>query len=186
MTQSKATCETYTNHLWRGWEERGCTVKMLKGAADDVLVAQLYLILCNPMDYSLPGSSVHGILQSRILEWVAIPFSRGSSLPLDRTQDSCTAGRFFTVWDMRALKSQGRAPEGWRGGQHLSPCLDISSTACQVFSNCLSHSPQRIKRKRKNLNFHIVKPDLGSWTEDMSHTSKKQRKTNKNVKLFQD
>ena len=159
---------------------------MLKGAADDVLVTQSCLTLCDPMDCSPPGSSVHGILQSRILEWVDIPFARGSSLPWDRTQVSCIASRFFTVWAMRALKSQGRAPEGWRGGQHLSPCLDISSTSCQIFSNCLSHSPQRIEKKRKKLNCHIVKPDLGSWTEDMSHTSKKQRKTNKNVKLFQD
>ncbi|XP_060271237.1 perilipin-5 isoform X3 [Ovis aries] len=46
-----------------------------------VLVAQSCLTLCNPMDYSLPGSSVHGILQARMLEWVAIPFSRGSSRP---------------------------------------------------------------------------------------------------------
>ena len=44
-----------------------------------VLVAQSYLTLCNPVDCSSPGSSVHGILQARILEWVAIPFSRGSS-----------------------------------------------------------------------------------------------------------
>ena len=44
-----------------------------------VLVAQSCLTLCNPMDYSLPGSSIHGILQVRTLEWVAIPFSRGSS-----------------------------------------------------------------------------------------------------------
>ena len=43
-----------------------------------VLVAQLCPILCNSVDYSLPGSSVHGILQARILEWVVIPFSRGS------------------------------------------------------------------------------------------------------------
>ena len=47
------------------------------------------------MDYSLPGSSVHAILQARTLEWVAIPFSRGSSWPRDRTQVSCIAGRFF-------------------------------------------------------------------------------------------
>ena len=47
----------------------------------DVLVAHLCLTLCNSMDYSLPGSSVHGVLQARILEWVAIPFSRGSSRP---------------------------------------------------------------------------------------------------------
>ena len=46
---------------------------------------QLYLTVCNPMDYSPPGSSVHGILQARILEWVAISFSRRSSLPRDRT-----------------------------------------------------------------------------------------------------
>ena len=44
-----------------------------------VLVAQSRLILCNPMDCSLPGSSVHGILQARILQWVIVPFSRGSS-----------------------------------------------------------------------------------------------------------
>ena len=48
------------------------------------------------MDRSLPGSSVHGILQAGILEWVAIPFSRGSSRPRDWTQVSCIAGRFFT------------------------------------------------------------------------------------------
>ena len=60
-------------------------------------VAQSCLTLCNPMDYSPGGSSVHGILQARILEWVAIPFSRGSSRPRDRTRVSCIAGRFFTI-----------------------------------------------------------------------------------------
>ena len=49
------------------------------------------------MDYSPPGSSGHGILQARILEWVAIPFSRGSSQPRDQTSVSHIAGRFFTV-----------------------------------------------------------------------------------------
>ena len=53
--------------------------------------------LCDPMDYSPPGSSVHGILQARILEWVAIPFSRGSSQPRNQTLVSRTARRFFTV-----------------------------------------------------------------------------------------
>ena len=53
---------------------------------------------CNPMDCSPPGSSVHGILQTRILKWVAIPFSKGSSLPRDRTLVSCIVYRFFTVW----------------------------------------------------------------------------------------
>ena len=49
------------------------------------------------MDYSPAGSSVHGIFQARILEWVAVPFSRGSSQSRDRTQVSCIAGRFFTT-----------------------------------------------------------------------------------------
>ena len=60
-------------------------------------VAQLYLTLCDPMDGSLPGSSVHGISQARVLEWVAIPFSRGSSQPRDCTRVSRTASGFFTV-----------------------------------------------------------------------------------------
>ena len=66
-----------------------------------VLVAQSCLALCNPMDWGPPGSSVHGILQARILEWVAISFSRGPSRPRDRTQVSCITGGFFTVWVTR-------------------------------------------------------------------------------------
>ena len=63
----------------------------------NVLVTQESLTLCNAMDYGPPGSSVHGILQTRILEWVAIPFSRGSSWPRDWTWVSYIAGRFFSV-----------------------------------------------------------------------------------------
>ena len=59
------------------------------------------LVFCDPMDCSSPGSSVHGILQARILEWVAISFSRGSSRPWDQTQFSHTAGRLFTDWATR-------------------------------------------------------------------------------------
>ena len=61
-------------------------------------VAQSCPTLCNPMGCNIPGSSVHGILQARILEWVAISFSRGSSRPRDRTQVSCIIGRCFTIW----------------------------------------------------------------------------------------
>ena len=53
------------------------------------------------MDCNLPGSSVHGILQARILEGIAMPSSRGSALPRDRNQVSCIAGGFFTVWATR-------------------------------------------------------------------------------------
>ena len=69
-----------------------------------VLVAQSCPTLCSPMDCSPPGSSVHGILQARILEWVAAPFSRGDSPPRDRTQISCIAGRFFTIWATREAR----------------------------------------------------------------------------------
>ena len=61
------------------------------------LVAEYCLTLCDPMDCSPPGSSVHGILQARILEWVAIPFSWGSSQLRDQMQVSCIAGGFCTV-----------------------------------------------------------------------------------------
>ena len=66
-----------------------------------MLVAQSCLILCDSVDCSPPGSSVHGILQARILEWVAIPFSRGSFQPRDQTWVSHTAGGFFTIWNTK-------------------------------------------------------------------------------------
>ena len=60
---------------------------------------------CNPMDCSLSGSSVHGILQARILDWVAISFCKGSSWPRNQTQVSCIAGRFFTNWAIMQIKT---------------------------------------------------------------------------------
>ena len=67
---------------------------------------QLCPTLCNPMDCNPSGSSVHGILQARILEWVAVLFSRGSSQPRDWIWVSCTAGRLFTVWATREAHSK--------------------------------------------------------------------------------
>ena len=60
-----------------------------------VLVAQSCPTLCDPLDCSLPGSSVHRIFQTNILEWIAIHFSTGSFLPRDQTQVSCTAGSYY-------------------------------------------------------------------------------------------
>ena len=69
-----------------------------------VLVAQLCLILCNPMGYSLPGSSVHGIFQARIPEWVAIPFSRASSWTRDETWVPCIVdGLYHLSYQRRPL-----------------------------------------------------------------------------------
>ena len=64
-------------------------------------VTQLCSTLCNPMDCSLLGSSVHGIFQARILEWIAISFSRGSFQLRDLTQISCFASRLLTIWATR-------------------------------------------------------------------------------------
>ena len=66
-----------------------------------VFVSQSCQTLYDPVDCSPPGSSVHGILQARILEWVAVPFSRGSSQPRDQMWVSCIAGRFFTILAIR-------------------------------------------------------------------------------------
>ena len=64
-------------------------------------VAQSCPTLCDPMDCSLPGSSLHGILQARELEWVAISFSRGYSWPRDWTRVSRIPGRHFNLWATR-------------------------------------------------------------------------------------
>ena len=63
-----------------------------------VLVTWSCPTLCDSMDYSPPGSSVHGILQARVLEWVAIPFSKGFSWPTVWTQVSCIAGRLYILY----------------------------------------------------------------------------------------
>ena len=63
---------------------------------------------CNPIGCNLPSSSVHGILQARILEWVAISFSRGSSQPRDWAQVSYIAVRLFTDWTMREAQNHGQ------------------------------------------------------------------------------
>ena len=85
---------------------------------------QLCLTLCDPMDCSPLGSSVYGILQARILEWVAVPFSRGSSWPSDRSWVSCITGRFFTIW---ATEKSHR--------KTFIPCNNIRTHAwCSVLS----------------------------------------------------
>ena len=78
-------------------------------------VAQLCPTLCDPMDCSLPGFSVHGILQARILEWVTISFSKGSSPPKDQTQVSRIGGRCFNLWATREARTSQWMVEGLSG-----------------------------------------------------------------------
>ena len=75
-----------------------------------------------PMDYSLGGSSVHGILQTRILEWIYIPFSRGSSWPRDQTWVSCIAGGLFTIWATRDITTNWKILKDIRIPDNLT-CL---------------------------------------------------------------
>ena len=85
-----------------GWKLSIITLALFStlaySGAVGVWVPQSRPTLCHPLDWSPPDSSVHGILQARILEWAAVPFSRGSSRPWDQTQASCVTGRFFTIW----------------------------------------------------------------------------------------
>ena len=69
-------------------------------------VAQLCPTLCEAMDCSLPDSSIHGIFQSRLLEWVVISFSQGSSRPRDQTWVSCIVSRHFTIWATQEAPSR--------------------------------------------------------------------------------
>ena len=102
---SQRTCDLCTAGrfftVWARLSHQGSPSQRTVSILLCLLVAQLYLTLCDPMDCSPPGSSVHGILQARILECVAIPFTRGSSWPRDWTLVSCIAGRFFTIWATR-------------------------------------------------------------------------------------
>ena len=99
-----------------------------------VLVARSCPTLSDPMDYSPSGSSVHGILQARILEWVAVLFSRGSSKPRAQTHESCVAGGFFTSWATRETQWKKQVI-----GQYLSinPIKILQSLYFPIFSEFL-------------------------------------------------
>ena len=84
--------------------ERLSLSKFFKQVRENSEVAQSCPTLCHSMDCSLSGSSVRGIFQARVLEWIAISFSRGSFQPRNRTQVSRIAGRRFTSWATREAK----------------------------------------------------------------------------------
>ena len=102
------------------WTEHLSSCKFMKKRKKPGVCAnglQLCPTLCNPMDCCMPGCSVHGILLARILEWVAMPFSRGSSWPRDWTWvscSSCIADRFFTMSHWGSPKSQEYPWKFWR------------------------------------------------------------------------
>ena len=101
-----------------------------------VLVAQLCPTLCDPMDCTPPGSSVHGILQARILECVAISFSRGSSLPRDRTCISCVCCigsqilYHWATWEAPSLTC-GSLESRLSSSYHLLSTLTFLPSSCK-------------------------------------------------------
>ena len=101
------TPHTSTSHLF----PMGCTYPHTICIPHTYPMPKLlsHVCLCDPMDCSQPGSSVHEILQASMLEWVAIPFSRVSSQLRDQTQISYITGGFFTIWTTR------EAPKYWSG-----------------------------------------------------------------------
>ena len=152
----------------------------------NVLVAQLCLTLCDPMDCSPSGSSIHGIFQARILEWVVISFSRGSSQPRDWTQVSCIASRFFTVWATGNLLCNMRKPLSgywdWQGGhwEEAEPELDVegSLTWCQKnLSRGIGKRGHKQKQTVGNEVFQGAQPSQQTGQRKMEHPHKKLRKT---------
>ena len=134
-----STCESRQQFL-----ERAVTLNLFPNSLCCAQLFQLYRTLCNPVDGRPPGSSVHGILQARILEWVAEPSSRGSSWPRNPhlLRLPALAGRFFT------------ASTAWRAPTKASPRYWVSLEVVwdeawiricmeSVFSFPLSCSPGR-------------------------------------------
>ena len=93
-------CANFGGHQNHLWDANGQALGP-EGSMCVCVCTQSCLTLCDPMDYSLPGSSVYGTFQARILEWVAMSSSGGSSQPGDWTQVSHIAGGFFTFWATR-------------------------------------------------------------------------------------
>ena len=93
------------------------------------------------MDCTPSGFSVHGILQARVLEWVAIPFSRGSSQPRDQTQVSCIAGRHFNLWATREAPSRDHEIKTYRNC-YLSHITQLLSVRIMTWKPCQSLKPK--------------------------------------------
>ena len=91
-----ASFQTKSTHITKSFAEYSTFTKVFKNTTYFLLA--YCPTLCNPIDY---GSSVHGIFQARMLEWVTMSSSREPSWFRDRTQVSCIAGRFFTIWVTR-------------------------------------------------------------------------------------
>ena len=126
-------------------------------------VAQSCLTLCYPMDCSLPGSSVRGIFQARVLEWIAISFSRGSSQPRNWTRVSCIAGTCFTIWATREapllLKLSYNKTYHW-SWTSLQNQYGTQLTVNYLKTEDVMKLCQTVTSSRHPKNCHLVKWDM--------------------------
>ena len=125
--------------------------------------------LCDAIDCNLPGLSVHGILQARILEWVAVPFSRGSSRPRNRIRISCIVGRFFTSW----------ITEGnFFAFNYLlnTSCLTSKSVFCLQICSC-----KDLTRKKIHYTFPSTLQRVSSCPINYRQNNKAYKKTQKQL-----
>ena len=130
----------FTTSATREAQERG-----------NVLVAQSCPTLCNPMDCSLPVSSVHGISQARVQEQVAILFSRGSSQPKDQTQVSYIAGRSFTIGATQTENLFNLLPYSWL--QFRTGVIEWCSSEVKLLSRVLLCDPMKPTRLLRPWDF---------------------------------
>ena len=124
-------------------------------------VAHSCWTLCYPIDCSLSGFSVLGIFQARVLEWVAISFSRGSSRPRGWTQVSCIAGRLFIVWATREATRKGRQTLIWGYLRSLlftgdSPKLHVEWRREQGVFHKVRKSSKQVREKYSEIWVIIV------------------------------
>ena len=132
------------------------------------LVTQLFLTLCDLLDWVCQAPLSMGILQARILKWVAMPSSRGSSQPRDWTQVSCITGRFCTVWATREaqeywsgypIPSSGDLPES--GIELGSPALQVDSLPAEL--------PGKPTHHHYFLFLRIISINIPQWYSVFAH-----------------
>ena len=156
-------------------------------------VPQSCLTLCDPMDCSPPGSSVHGILQARILEWVAISFSRGSSQARDRTQVSRIAGRRFNLWATREAQKKVKVKSLSRVQLFVTPWiaahqapLSMGFSMQEYWSGLPFPSPGDLPDPGIKPRSRALQPDAGSqqMTAYQTMWPLTYRHTNSKLKIF--
>ena len=118
--------------------------------------------VCDPVDYSPPGSSVHGILQARILKWVAISFLRGSSPPRDLTQVSHIAGRRFKLWATRE-----QPPKYWR---HKTIITYSHKSTCPMYTEA-----KQIKTLQFGAEKGLLQDHARGWVSHVPKTLKSSK-----------